>query len=523
MHFPGDDLEYHHRILLHWVAEGQWITLTPDLVLGRHDLAELDHVVLERNGSYPEQYASQVYGFDPIDRASLEHFKRLARTQAVFLGAGAPEKAVAHLRVFDGSGAKLGETVTAEILDGVDTFVSLRRRALVVVGDTVETASYVLGGELEDWRKARAEADSDVRLLGMHGFRWPPAGVRGAARGPRARPGRRRGPRQLGVVSRGVDQAQRGGAEQRGGLRAAALLRSPPTGPLDGHAGHLQHRRPGASQSAIGPTRDGDLALTPLPQRGAGRVAAAAAAEAKEAPMGLEEALGRAAGMSGGRSPSSFARQWKKEWWPGGAWEHADPFPLPECSGRGPNTSQHERARAAVRGLNQLAVAKANSECFRTTAPCGAGATEMQRRMLDGIDRRLDRLGLEPDLSSDEALRELLAGRDLYSCEPIHIAPFSEDLLRVTKGDVQPKDARGLLPAGAGRYLACSEERIVKSAEQIASPISFLVLPPAAVQGPGPEKVPLHEAAFLQDVAPPQHPHGAAPASLRHRNLLRLQ
>lgn len=46
VHFPGDDLEYHHRILLHRVAEGQWMTLTPDLELDRHDLAELDHVVL---------------------------------------------------------------------------------------------------------------------------------------------------------------------------------------------------------------------------------------------------------------------------------------------------------------------------------------------------------------------------------------------------------------------------------------------------------------------------------------------
>lgn len=70
----------------------------------------------------------------------------------------------------------------------------------------------------------------------------------------------------------------------------------------------------------------------------------------------------------------------------------------------------------------------------------------MQRLMLDGIDRRTSRLEPEASCTPDEALRELLVGRDMYSCGPVHIAQFDEDLLRVTKGDVFPKDARLRLP-----------------------------------------------------------------------------
>ena len=46
-----------------------------------------------------------------------------------------------------------------------------------------------------------------------------------------------------------------------------------------------------------------------------------------------------------------------------------------------------------------------------------------------------------------------MSGRDLYSLEPSHLAPYKEELLRVSKGVVTPKDARKLLPATSAAYL----------------------------------------------------------------------
>lgn len=106
----------------------------------------------------------------------------------------------------------------------------------------------------------------------------------------------------------------------------------------------------------------------------------------------------------------------------------AIPFLLPGVCMTEPGSSQPGRVRTAVHGLNQLAAAKANSEFFRTSATTRSRATQLQEKMLAGISRRVDRLGPEPDITPEAALRELLAGRDTYSCDPMHIAPFDEDL-----------------------------------------------------------------------------------------------
>lgn len=68
--------------------------------------------------------------------------------------------------------------------------------------------------------------------------------------------------------------------------------------------------------------------------------------------------------------------------------------------------------------------------------------------MLSGITHRAARLGPEPDITPDASLRELLAGKDMYSRDPVLIASFDEDLLRVTRGDVFSTDARRLLSLG---------------------------------------------------------------------------
>jgi len=58
-----------------------------------------------------------------------------------------------------------------------------------------------------------------------------------------------------------------------------------------------------------------------------------------------------------------------------------------------------------------------------------------------------------PGLTPAGAMTEITASRDLYGDTPAHLAAYEPSKLRVTKGDVQPKDARTLLPAAAAAML----------------------------------------------------------------------
>lgn len=53
VHFDQDNdgLEWHHRVLLHRIAETRWGTPAPDFELTVHDLAVVEHQVLDRTAS----------------------------------------------------------------------------------------------------------------------------------------------------------------------------------------------------------------------------------------------------------------------------------------------------------------------------------------------------------------------------------------------------------------------------------------------------------------------------------------
>lgn len=78
VHYSGG-FDY-HRILLHRISGGAWLTLTPDHEIVRHDL--------DRRSFFPEDIVDQVYAHDPISKAALMNFKRQAKVQASILGEG---------------------------------------------------------------------------------------------------------------------------------------------------------------------------------------------------------------------------------------------------------------------------------------------------------------------------------------------------------------------------------------------------------------------------------------------------
>ena len=51
VHYPldADGFFWHHRILLHRIEGGEWLTLTPDLDIVRHDLGAQRHRVLDHH------------------------------------------------------------------------------------------------------------------------------------------------------------------------------------------------------------------------------------------------------------------------------------------------------------------------------------------------------------------------------------------------------------------------------------------------------------------------------------------
>ena len=87
VHYPGDaaGLDWHHRVLLHRVDAGDWITLTPDLEFQRHNLATHPHRILDRRAPFPADIADQVYAHDDLTRAQLMTFKRQSQVMAAIL------------------------------------------------------------------------------------------------------------------------------------------------------------------------------------------------------------------------------------------------------------------------------------------------------------------------------------------------------------------------------------------------------------------------------------------------------
>ena len=59
VNFDDGGFLWHHRILLHRIADGRWVTLTPDLDLVIHDLARVVHRIVPRARPFPNDIAAE--------------------------------------------------------------------------------------------------------------------------------------------------------------------------------------------------------------------------------------------------------------------------------------------------------------------------------------------------------------------------------------------------------------------------------------------------------------------------------
>lgn len=111
----------------------RWVALTPDFELTVHDLAEVEHQVLDRAAPFPHWAEGILYAFDEgsLDRSTVKSHLARAKVQAAVLGAGQPEDVAAvGWMVSTPNDSHFGRLVPRDLVDTND-FVSLGDRALV--------------------------------------------------------------------------------------------------------------------------------------------------------------------------------------------------------------------------------------------------------------------------------------------------------------------------------------------------------------------------------------------------------
>ena len=171
VHYPGDaeGFDWHHRILLHRIEGGNWLTLTPDLELQRHDLAAQRHRVLDRAAPFPADIAAEIYAHDPIGRAALANFKRQAQVQAAILGEGTVVDSDAFSWVVsDPAHSDFGRAVDAGLLANEATGLAFTLKGVILLGGEEVFVERVSTNGMEEWRRRRGLESADVRVLGDH-------------------------------------------------------------------------------------------------------------------------------------------------------------------------------------------------------------------------------------------------------------------------------------------------------------------------------------------------------------------
>ena len=131
---------------------------------------------------------------------------------------------------------------------------------------------------------------------------------------------------------------------------------------------------------------------------------------------------------------------------------HGDPLPLPgwchhhvdrvvnrRCPG-GHRAGLRQRTLEAIRSLNFL---------WGTSyvKDYKGQLSDAQIAIIDSLVERIWRYGGRPDnLTPLVAHQAVCKAKDLYMQEPQNLAPYRLDLLKVTRGRVQPRKASSLLP-----------------------------------------------------------------------------
>ncbi|CAE8612690.1 unnamed protein product, partial [Polarella glacialis] len=169
--FPADPdgFFWHHRILLKRIAGPTWLALTPDHDICRHNLETSRHLVLERAAQFPAAQRAFVYAFDPIDRATLEGFKRIAATQAALLGDGGDVEVQSFLWVIcDVSRPDYGNAVDSRMVNDPLTGVAFEAKGIVKMGNEEVVVEKVQADHLAAWAAKTVKDAGDIRLLGDH-------------------------------------------------------------------------------------------------------------------------------------------------------------------------------------------------------------------------------------------------------------------------------------------------------------------------------------------------------------------
>ena len=151
--------------MLHKVAPGIWIGLTPDEDLERIELHVTDHLPLERRSDFQAPYA---YAFDDIARADLDRQKRRAQNMAaLFNDVSMEDPEDFHWVACDTANNRFGQQAPNEL---VDAGVTLGDSGIITWNGTdVFVKSFVKrvavskkADEILAWDKSRG----DCRIIG---------------------------------------------------------------------------------------------------------------------------------------------------------------------------------------------------------------------------------------------------------------------------------------------------------------------------------------------------------------------
>lgn len=169
IHYPLDGGGYfwHHRILLHRIEGGTWLTLTPDREIQRHDLNTNRHRVLDRAAPFPEDIADEIYAHDVIGRAALDNFKRQAVVQASILGEGAVGESEAFVWLVTEYGHdRFGREVDQALLRNGATGIAFSTKGVIILDGEEVFVEKVGRSNLDSWKKRKGLDQADERLLG---------------------------------------------------------------------------------------------------------------------------------------------------------------------------------------------------------------------------------------------------------------------------------------------------------------------------------------------------------------------
>ena len=128
----------------------------------------------------------------------------------------------------------------------------------------------------------------------------------------------------------------------------------------------------------------------------------------------------------------------------------------------------------AVGALNALIGARAGRPLDRTTSnpdPDHLGLDSVQRAVVARLRSAVASNFPPPaDLGPDGALRELLQSEDIYHVSRnLHLGSYDISKLRVTKGDLQPREIHELVSPATAEYIQEPRRWVLKGEEELAA------------------------------------------------------